>query len=298
MRPRLLPAILVACLAPTGAPGQCPEEPPLQNFTGAGSVVCPCFIPGEEAGAVFTPPAGDLPIEILRVGVGWGSQFGGAPQSLEQALHVYGAALPDPGVPVFSLPGPLLTDGAINEFDLEPLPGEIVLGAAPFTVTLEFVNQNAGDLFAPSVVHDGNGCQPGRNVVKAIPGGWNDACALGVTGDWVFYVVYRPVNCATGAEEILVASGGATLVAPRPNPFRGSTSVSFVLPRPGHVDLSVFDVSGRLVSVLADRAFPAESHRVAWDGRALDGTFSPAGTYFVRMETGSVRSTRRVVHLR
>ena len=72
-------------------------------------------------------------------------------------------------------------------------------------MTLEFLNQNAGDIFAPSVVHDGNGCQPGKNVVLAMPGGWNDACLLGVTGDWVFYVDYETcptvacaVNCPQG----------------------------------------------------------------------------------------------------
>ncbi|UCH82578.1 MAG: hypothetical protein JSW50_08810, partial [Candidatus Latescibacterota bacterium] len=75
----------------------------------------------------------------------------------------------------------------------------------PFTVTLEFLNQNANDPFAPSMVHDGNGCQGGTNVVFAIPGGWADACLLGVTGDWVISVYYETcptvpcaVNCPQG----------------------------------------------------------------------------------------------------
>ncbi len=130
------------------------------------------------------------------MGIGWGSQFGGNPDILEQSIHIYEGGLPDPGAPVFSIDGPQLTDGVINEFNLEPLPGEIVINSGPFTVTLEFLNSNSGDVFAPSVVHDGNGCQPGKNVVFVVPGGWNDACPLGVTGDWVFYVVYRPLSCA------------------------------------------------------------------------------------------------------
>ncbi|HEU4929300.1 MAG TPA: FlgD immunoglobulin-like domain containing protein [Candidatus Krumholzibacteria bacterium] len=166
----------------------------LQNYTGGGQVVCPCFVVGEQAGAVFTAPASAYPIEILKVGIGWGSQIGGAPNSLEEAIHVYAGGLPNPGAPIFTLPGPQLVDGAINEFNLEPLAGEIVVNSGPFTVTLEFMNQNAGDPFAPSVVHDGNGCQSGKNVVYAVPGGWFNACSLGVTGDWVFYVVYRSVK--------------------------------------------------------------------------------------------------------
>lgn len=174
------------------ATAQCPEEPPLQNYTGTGTVACPCFVQGEEAGAILDAPMDMYPIEILRVGIGWASQYGGAFQQIEQAIHIYGSSLPDPGTPLFSLEGPQLSDGVINEFDLEPLPGEIVIGSGPFTVTLEFFNQNTGDPFAPTVVHDGNGCLSGKNVIYAIPGGWYDACDLGVTGDWIFYVVYRP----------------------------------------------------------------------------------------------------------
>ena len=178
------------------ARAQCPVQPPAQNWTGGGQVVCPCFVSGERAGAVLNLPPEMFPIEILKVSVGWGSTFGGSPDVLEQAIRIYGAGLPNPGSPIFSLDGPQLTDGAINEFNLEPLPGEIIIPSGPFTVVLEFLDSNAGDPFAPSVVHDGNGCQAGKNVVYAVPGGWSDACALGVTGDWIFSVVYRQVSCA------------------------------------------------------------------------------------------------------
>lgn len=202
----------IATAAPAAA--QCPAEPPLQNFTGGGSVVCPCFAVGEQAGAVFELPPEMYPIEILRVGVGWGSTSGANPQSLEEAIHVYGAGLPTPGAPIFSLAGPVLTDGGINEFDLEPEPGEIVINSGPFMVALEFLNANEGIASASSVVHDGNGCQAGKNSVYANFGGglWVDACALGVSGDWVFTVTYRPLSCGpTGAGTVPDGSSGAPL---------------------------------------------------------------------------------------
>ena len=166
-------------LPPLGCQGNVADTPVSVPPEGHGLVAGP----GEQAGAVFDLPAAEFPIEILRVGIGWGSQFGGTPQSLEQAIHIYAAGLPDPGAPIFTLPGPQLTDGVINQFDLAPIPGEIIINSGPFSVTLEFLNSNSGDIFAPSVVHDGNGCQAGKNVVFAIPGGWSDACLLGVTGD-------------------------------------------------------------------------------------------------------------------
>ena len=194
----LFVSILVGAtfLSTERAHAQCAETT-FQNYTGGGQVVCPCFVAGEQAGAVFTLPANVYPIEILKVGVGWGSQFGGNPQVQQQAIHIYSAGLPNPGAPIFSLVGPVLTDGAINEYNLGPIPGEIVINSGAFTVALEFAIDN--DFFSPSVVHDGNGCQGGKNVVFAIPGGWQNACALGVTGDWVFYVKYRSLNVTAGA---------------------------------------------------------------------------------------------------
>jgi hypothetical protein len=196
--------LALAALAAT-AQEPCPEVGPLANADGTARVVCPCFASGEEAGAVFRAPAEDYPLEVLRVGFAWSSQFGGSPQSLESAVRVYAGALPSPGAPIFELEGPVLTDGFINEFDLEPLPGEIAIESRPFLVALKFFNENAGDIFAPSVVHDGNGCRAGRNAVFAIPGGWRDACSLGVTGDWLIQVVYRPFGCGPGEERFIRA---------------------------------------------------------------------------------------------
>jgi hypothetical protein len=175
------------------ASAQCTETT-AQNYTGAGQIVCPCFIPNEQAGAVFTLMPAEYPIQILRVGIGWASTFGGAPTTLENAIKIYNGGLPDPGTPAYTLPGPQLVDGFINEFDLQAQLGVVTIASGPFTVTLEFLNSNSGDLFAPSVIHDGNGCQAEKNVVFAIPGGWFDACVLGVTGDWVFYVVYQSLQ--------------------------------------------------------------------------------------------------------
>lgn len=280
-------------LAPTFARAQCPEEPPLQNYTGGGQTVCPCFVEGEEAGSIFTAPAADYPIEILRVGIGWGSQIGGTGQSLEAAINVYSTGLPNPGIPVFTLPGPQLTDGAINEFDLEPISGEIIDAGGAFTVTLEFLNENAGDPFAPSVVHDGNGCQANKNVVFAIPGGWFNACALGVSGDWVFYVVYRPVDCGVDAPERVLASSEVLLVAP--NPFAERATIGFVLEREGDVRLDVRDVAGRVVATLLERTAGAGRHTATWDGRGSDGAHAAAGTYFVRLDAGGQTRSKKIV---
>lgn len=206
-------ALLGWIWASVAAAGVCPSEPVLENHTGGGAVACPCFEMGEQAGAVFDLPADEYPIEILKIGVGWGSAAGSQPDSLEQAIHVYPAGLPNPGTPLFSLNGPVLTDGAINVFDVELEPGEVIVSSGPFTVALEFANDNAGSAFTPTTVHDGQGCIFGRNVIFASPGGWLDVCGVGLSGNWVFTVEYRKVECgvSSGPGSVLIA--GLDLVA-------------------------------------------------------------------------------------
>jgi hypothetical protein len=292
----IIAGLAVALAAAPFAAADCPEEDPLQNYAGGGTVVCPCFAVGEEAGAVLTAPSEHYPIEILRVGIGWGSMYGGAPESFEEAIHIYDAGLPNPGTPIFTQEGPVLTDGVINEFDFEPVPGEIVIDSGAFTVTLEFANANAGDIYAPSMVHDGGACQSEKNVVYAIPGGWYDACVLGVSGDWVVYAIYRQVNCGAGVDEELIASNQpALLMEPEPNPFSHETRFEFILTAAEHVGLSIYDIHGRLVANLVDSTFPAGRYSSDWAGTRADGTPAASGIYFAVMQAGGHRSSQRVV---
>jgi len=270
----------------------CPGDHPLQVYDGVGQVTCPCFIPGEEAGVVLTAPAEHYPIEILKISIAWASQFGGAPQSLEQALKLYAGGLPDPGAAIFTLPGPVMTDGFINQFDIELIPGNKTIDSGPFTVTLQFQNQNQGNIFAASVVHDGNGCQVGKNVVKADPDGWLDACGAGVTGDWVFSVTYR-CDGPTGAEEYTLTSTG--LFGAFPNPVVSETRVGFAVRETQHALLRVFDVRGRAVATLTDRIWSPGQHFVSWTGNDVSGDRVAPGTYFLRLETGEQSFTRKVI---
>jgi hypothetical protein len=199
-----LSLIVLAGLAPNAA-AQCPEEPPVQYWTGSPGAICPCFAAGEEVGTVFNNiPAGDYPIQVLRFGIGWnsvGCAIGfPAPDELHDAIVVYNADLSTltGATPVATLSGPVLQDCGINEYDLETMvPSPIIINSGPVTITLRFltaINDAAHAGTGPAPLYD-SGCQASRNVVFAIPGGWSSSCALGVTGDWVTHLVYRSLNC-------------------------------------------------------------------------------------------------------
>ena len=126
------------------------------------------------------------------------------------------------------------------------------------------------------------------NLVKAVPGGWLDACQLGVSGDWVFHLVYRQVNCLTGVDdrEHTVTSG---LPAPRllpcyPNPFNPQTTIVFELPQDGRVAVTVHALSGEKVATLVDGIQAAGQRTARRDGRDLVGRPVGAGTYLARLQ--------------
>lgn len=90
----------------------------------------------------------------------------------------------------------------------------------------------------------------------------------------------------------------AGLIGAAPNPFNPSTTISFYLPDSRHVELAIFDVSGRLVDRLLSRTVEAGEHAVQWYGTNAAGSRVSTGVYFYRMTAGSLVETKRMTLLK
>ena len=88
------------------------------------------------------------------------------------------------------------------------------------------------------------------------------------------------------------------LLAPSPNPARGTTTLRLSLPTAAHVSLGIFDVGGRRVRGLGDGDLAAGEHVIAWDGLDAAGHPVPAGLYFARLDADREHLMRRVVRIR
>ena len=75
----------------------------------------------------------------------------------------------------------------------------------------------------------------------------------------------------------------------------GGAELEFALDRAADVQVGVFDVMGRRVATPASGAFAEGQHVVRWDGRTRGGALAPSGVYFVRLESGPVAATAKVV---
>jgi hypothetical protein len=98
----------------------------------------------------------------------------------------------------------------------------------------------------------------------------------------------------------LVESVGApiALYQNHPNPFAPSTTISFVLPGRGPVDLVVYDVRGRLVRRLVHGEIVHGLNEVMWDGKDARGRPASSGVYFYHLNAGDQRKTKRMTLLR
>jgi hypothetical protein len=86
----------------------------------------------------------------------------------------------------------------------------------------------------------------------------------------------------------------ARLTDVSPNPFNPMTTVSFALDRPQKANVTVYDVAGRKIDVLADGEFGAGEHRLVWRGQDLNGREMPSGSYIVHLKSAEGSDSRTI----
>ncbi|RJR26421.1 MAG: T9SS C-terminal target domain-containing protein [Candidatus Latescibacterota bacterium] len=154
-----------------------------------------------------------------------------------------------------------------------------------------------------------SGRHPDSGLVWVVPAILSDSCLVKV-------VAYDP-GLLTGFDEsdslfairdyTDVGGGGDGPSAPRwitaleqnfPNPFNGTTTITYTLGERSPVDLRIFDPAGRVVRVL-DRSErgPGRYHAV-WDGKDGAGRGVASGIYFCRIKAGKMTQTRKIVYVR
>ncbi len=163
--------------------------------------------------------------------------------------------------------------------------GVITVNGQPFPVDRIVVDGNATTSVFSS---DANA----RFAMLLPPGSYTATPRSPATGASIGTFDFTVAAGATNA--VLAVPVGAAIAAfalspVSPNPTTGHSLVTFAVPRRSHVRLTLLDVQGREVAVLADGVRDAGRYTAALQSGGLQ-----AGVYFVRMQAPGGQLTRRL----
>jgi len=95
---------------------------------------------------------------------------------------------------------------------------------------------------------------------------------------------------AAASTAIAAAPGSFALEQNYPNPFNPQTTIRYALPVQGHVTLTIYDMSGAVVTRLVDGEQTAGNYSQVWNAAG-----NPSGLYFCELRTASFREMRRML---
>ena len=108
------------------------------------------------------------------------------------------------------------------------------------------------------------------------------------TNNWYVDDVYLSKIQSVSLDENLVEN--LVLEQNYPNPFNPTTTLSFVLPSAGEINLSVFNTKGELVKTVLNNNLEAGSHSITFDGENLS-----SGVYYYKLKSANRSITRKMI---
>ena len=112
-----------------------------------------------------------------------------------------------------------------------------------------------------------------------------------MTGVGVCYLELSALS--TGKNPLVFKPADYTLLSVYPNPFNSETRIRYDLLKRESVEISVYDLQGRLVETLADEVQSAGRHELNLAMRDV-----ASGVYFVQLRTSEAHRVQKVVLLK
>lgn len=79
-------------------------------------------------------------------------------------------------------------------------------------------------------------------------------------------------------------------ISSSPNPFSGNTKINFSIAENSAVEITIYDVSGKLVATLVNEEMQAGNNSVTWDASSLAG-----GIYYCTLKSGNEIITKKLI---
>ena len=109
----------------------------------------------------------------------------------------------------------------------------------------------------------------------------------------VYHYAYDGLTISDDKQRTVVADD-YVLAQNFPNPFNPSTKIEFKIPMMEQVNISVYNLEGRLIKTLVNQVMSAGNHVVNWDGTNEIGAKVSTGMYIYQLKTNSTNLNRRM----
>ena len=83
-----------------------------------------------------------------------------------------------------------------------------------------------------------------------------------------------------------------------PNPFNPKTSIQYSIPKRSQVTISIYNILGQAIKILAHETQEAGLHSTFWDGTDETGNPTVSGMYLLRLDADGVSKFRKIVVLK
>lgn len=89
-----------------------------------------------------------------------------------------------------------------------------------------------------------------------------------------------------------------TLEQNYPNPFNPSTTIQYEIPTQAIVQITIYDISGRLLRTIRPGEQAPGIHTVVWDGKDHAGYSVSSGSYFYQVKVGEAVQIKKAMLIR
>ena len=208
--------------------------------------------------------------------------------------------LPDPTTPWLVTQGADRVNGICGDGDDLPF-GPYLYKLIPVSVLNKLgsngTNKTVGDLYALA-----NQALGGANVAPTSLG--DIVAALGAINDGFdegrFFSGYVSAPPPPKASADVSVADDFVLAANHPNPFNPTTTITYAVPEPSTVTMTVYNELGAVVDVIVNDYKSAGSYMVTWNATSATGETLPSGVYIYELRASTaegrqVKLTRRML---
>jgi len=114
---------------------------------------------------------------------------------------------------------------------------------------------------------------------------------------WMFFTVPSP-GVTNDNSKVVITPGNNYLGQNFPNPFQFTTTIQFYIADNKEVTLDIVNLLGYKIKSLINKKLAQGFYTINWDGKNSKGSDVPSGIYFVTLQTGNFRKSKKLLLLK